>query len=118
MKKHLQGKNLLKYDQNQTPTKTKTLPHLLKKAEAVINALRKIDHRMRFPRATVRAAMSSLGDILKQQKLITDPVFLEDWIETNTRRVLNVSRVTSQAMLKARKNVETDRNGCNFWTAK
>lgn len=96
------SKNWIKYDEAPTVNASKTMPELLQKYAGIIEALHSVSNNMCFTRSSVKTAVATLYSEMSDAWGI-DPAHKNEYIETMTRRVVNMCRVVNQAQVKRNK---------------
>lgn len=88
----------LKYDESATVDNAKTLPELITKAHPLLLVLHNTQPSLSFVRSTVRDGLQLV--LNEKETFGMKPMDAVDWVETMTRRMMNLCRVVSQGQKK------------------
>ena len=90
----------LVYDEAKIVKDTKCLPFLIVDQKLLVGALYKLQTNLAFSRSTVTSAMKALFDI-KSNELALKVDYKDEWVETFTRRFMNLCRSVAQGLAKS-----------------
>ena len=97
-----QQRSWLRYDESAKPSDAKVDQELIKQPHVILSKLYEVAPNLTFTRSALISAIDMMFDEKAEEwKMI--PEHKQDYVETMTRRLLNICRVVSQACVQAEK---------------
>ena len=97
------GKNFISYDESKSPKDAKTNPKGILKMRKYLASVENYQGNMCIPRKAIENGIGEIFEIMKPEWKMKDS-HKEEYVETLTRRAMNIHRVTQQGIEAARKD--------------
>ncbi len=97
------SKTVVMYDESVRVVDAKTDVPMIKEAHPLLTTLHGVQPNLSFKRSIVKTTFQAIFD-LKADAWNMKAQFKDDWAETHTKRLMNICRVVSQAMVPSKKH--------------